>query len=88
MPVSGSVMSPSRPSLRVRPRSAIADPELARAAVTELPGTPLAWRGYGPRALLQTARAFGRPMEPERVIVMPLSVVPATSAPLTRRRRR
>jgi hypothetical protein len=84
-------MSPSRPALRVRPRSAIADPELARAAVTELPGTPLAWRGYGPRALLraalQTARTLGRPMEPERVIVMPLSVVPATSAPLTRRRR-
>ncbi len=79
-------MSPSRPTLRVRPRSAIADPALARAAVTELPGTPLG-RGLGLRAMLQTVRTLGRPIEPERVIVMPLVPVPVTVTPLSRRRR-
>lgn len=81
-------MSPARPSLRVRPRSAIADPELARAAITDLPGTPVAQRGFSPGALLRTARALGRPLEPERVIVMPLTVAPAPSTQPRLRRHR
>ena len=80
-------MSPARPSLRIRPRSAIADPELARVALTDLPGSPVAQRGRTPRALLQLVRSLGRPLEPERVIVMPLSTVPATTTPLSKRRR-
>jgi hypothetical protein len=63
-------MSPSRPSLRVRPRSAIADAELARTAVTELPATRFPWRDLRPGSLLRLVRTLGRPMEPERVIVM------------------
>jgi hypothetical protein len=80
-------MSPSRPTLRVRPRSAIADPALARAAVTDLPGTPFGRGNLGWRSALQMARTLGRPIEPERVIVMPLVPVPATISPVTRRRR-
>ena len=73
-------MSPTRPTLRVRPRSAIADAELARAACTELPGIgrpSLRGRGRGPRAVLGAIRSIGRPIEPDRVIVMPLATVPA-----------
>lgn len=80
-------MSPARPTLRIRPRSAIADPDLARVALTELPGSPTAIEGYGPRSLLRMARALGRPMEPERVIVMPLPAVPSPSTPLSKHRR-
>jgi len=80
-------MSPSRPTLRVRPRSAIADPDLARAAVTDLPGAPFLHGGVSVRTLLQVARTLGRPIEPERVIVMPLVPVPATVTPVIRRRR-
>ena len=74
-------MSPSRPTIRIRPRSAIADAARARTAVTDLPGTPPASAGRrrGPRDLIRAVRAMGRPIEPERVIVMPLATVPATS---------
>jgi hypothetical protein len=64
-------MSPVRPTIRIRPRSAIVDADIARIAVTELPGTPLTRRGHGPRAILATVRSLGRPSEPDRVIVMP-----------------
>jgi hypothetical protein len=80
-------MSPARPSLRIRPRSAIADPDLARVAVTDLPSSPVARHGHNPRALVRLVRSMGRPLEPERVIVMPLSTVPATTAPFSKRRR-
>lgn len=79
-------MSPSHPSFRIRPRSAIADPELARAAVTELPGSHLAiLRGHGlrPRAVARVLRDLGRAPEPERALVMPLATV---TSPLRRRR--
>jgi hypothetical protein len=77
-------MSPSRPTIRIRPRSAIADAALARAALTDLPGAPrTSSRAIrGPHGLLQIVRTLGRPMEPERVIVMPLATAPAP----TRRR--
>jgi hypothetical protein len=78
-------MSPSRPSLRVRPRSAIVDPDLARTAVTELPGSHLAilrGRGLRPRTLVRALLDLGRPAEPERVLVMPLATV---TSPLRRR---
>jgi hypothetical protein len=68
----------------VRPRSCIADPELARAAIVELP-TGFAYRTpTTPRDLLKTAaraaaavQAIRRPVEPERMIVMTLAPVPA-----------
>jgi hypothetical protein len=66
-------MSP-RPTLRVRPRSAIADPSIARMAVTALPGLPALKDHFRPRTLIRTVRAFGRPLEPDRVIVMPLAI--------------
>ena len=77
-------MSPSRPTIRIRPRSAIADAALARTAVTDLPAAGPASAGTirGPKALLRLVRSLGRPIEPERVIVMPLAAVPAR----TRRR--
>ena len=74
-------MSPTRPTISIRPRSAIADAELARAACTDLPGIgrpSLRGRGRGPRAVLGAIRSLGRPIEPERVIVMPLATVPAS----------
>ena len=78
-------MSPIRPTIRIRPRSAIADAELARAACADLPGIgrpSLRGRGRGPRAVLAAVRSIGRPIEPDRVIVMPLATVPA---PIRRR---
>ncbi len=58
-------------SIRIRPRSSIADPELARAAVVDLPaGT--SWRPPTPHALVKTIASFRRPVEPERVIVLRL----------------
>ena len=73
----GESMSP-RPSLRVRPRSAIADSGIARVAVTELPGLPAMRDRLRPRVLLRTVRTLGRPLEPDRVIVMPLTVATAS----------
>ena len=64
-------MSPTRPVIRIRPRSAIVDADIARIAVTDLPGTPVARRGLRPYAVLATIRALGRPSEPDRVIIMP-----------------
>lgn len=78
-----SAMSPSRPSLRVRPRSAIADADLARSAVTELPGSHFPWRDLRPGTLLRVVRSLGGPLEPERVIV----VMPARVRAWSLRRR-
>ena len=66
-------------SVRIRPRSSIADPELARLAVVDLPTARTARRLPAPRALL-TAIASMRgadELEPERVIVLTLVPVAA-----------
>jgi hypothetical protein len=65
--------------IRVRPRSSIADPELARAATVDLPVAFTYRRPHTPRALVQAVAAFRRPIEPERTIVMTLAPVPARS---------
>lgn len=67
----------SMSSVRIRPRSAIADPELARAATVDLPVGLSLHRPRTPRALLRTIAAIRRPIEPERVIVMTLAPVAA-----------
>lgn len=61
-------------ALRIRPRSAIADPDLARVATVDLPGDPESTPRLGrPSALVGKLTAFRRPIEPERVIVMTLA---------------
>jgi hypothetical protein len=77
-------MSPSRPTIKIRPRSAIADAALARGARTDLPGLPGPVFGYAPRTIVRFVRRLGRPLEPERVIVMPLT--PAQASVAGRRR--
>jgi hypothetical protein len=65
--------------VRIRPRSSIADPELARAAVVDLPAAPAPRRLHTPRSLLEaiaTLRRAGE-LEPERVIVLTLVPVAA-----------
>jgi hypothetical protein len=65
--------------IRIRPRSCIADPELARAAVVDLPAAPAHRRMHTPIALLEAIGSFrrtGEP-EPERVIVLTLTPVVA-----------
>jgi len=59
-------------SIRIRPRSSIADPELARAAVVDLPMAAAVRRPRTPRALVKAIASFRRPIEPERVIVLRL----------------
>ena len=63
--------------IRIRPRSSIADPNLARAAVVDLPTAPTR-RGlparFDVRAVMATLRGAGDP-EPERVIVLTLNPV-------------
>ncbi len=65
------------PSLRIRPRSAIADPELAREATVDLPPSTTRHGPRMPRAVVRTLAAVRRPVEPERVIVMTLVPVAA-----------
>lgn len=64
--------------IRIRPRSSIADPELARAAVVDLPAAP-ARRIGTPQVLRDALAAFrgSTDIEPERVIVLTLSPVAA-----------
>jgi len=64
---------------RIRPRSSIADPELARAAVVDLPAAPTRRRPHTPLALLEAIASFRRTAdaEPERVIVLTLAPVAA-----------
>ena len=69
----GSCMS----SVRIRPRSAIADRELARQATVDLPAAWSRHRPRTPRAVLLAIASFRRPVEPERVIVMTLVPVAA-----------
>lgn len=62
---------------RIRPRSAIADPELARMATVDLPQVITLRRPHTPRAVLRAVATMRRTIEPERVIVMSLVPVPA-----------
>ncbi len=63
--------------IRIRPRSSIADPELARAAVVDLPAVPTRRRLHAPHAILGVVASFRRTgaPEPERVIVLTLNPV-------------
>ena len=65
--------------IRIRPRSSIADPELARAAVVELPAAPARRRLHAPLAFLTAVATFRRATEPEpeRMIVLTLAPVAA-----------
>jgi len=63
----------------VRPRSSIADPELARAATVDLP-TGRSFRDLQPpQALLDAVASLRKPAEPEPPIVLTLAPVPARS---------
>lgn len=66
-------------SIRIRPRSSIADPELARSAVVDLPTAPSRPHLHIPLALLGAIASFRRAgeVEPERVIVLTLAPVAA-----------
>jgi hypothetical protein len=71
---------------RVRPRSCIADPELARMATVDLPAGFSYHRPETPQALVELAvpavaalPSLRGPSEPERTIVMTLAPVPARS---------
>ena len=68
--------------IRIRARSSIADPELARAAVVDLPTAPGPSRLPTPRDLLGALVSLRGTsvIEPERVIVL-------TLVPLAARRR-
>ena len=65
--------------IRIRPRSSIADPELARAAVVDLPAAPSRRRLDTALAYLKAAASFRRApeLEPERMIVLTLAPVAA-----------
>ena len=65
--------------VRIRPRSSIADPELARAAVVDLPTAPASRRLRPPHAILEAIASMrgASGLEPERVIVLTLSPVAA-----------
>ncbi len=65
----------------LRPRSSIADPELARAATVDLPTSrsiPVSVP-RPPQALLDAVASLRRPAEPELPIVLTLAPVPARS---------
>lgn len=64
-------------SVRIRPRSAIADPELARVATIDLPLVGTRHRPHTPRAIVRAIASFRRRAEPERVIVLTLVPVAA-----------
>jgi len=65
--------------VRIRPRSSIVDPELARAATVDLPAGPMELRPHTPKGLARALGALRRPVEPERTIVMTLAPMPARS---------
>jgi hypothetical protein len=67
--------------IRIRPRSAIADPELARLATLDLPLSHTPHRPPTPapveRAVANLRARFGRTtVDPERIIVMELVTIP------------
>jgi hypothetical protein len=66
-------------TIRIRPRSSIADPELARAAVVDLPTAPVPRRIRTPRVVRDAVASIrgASVHEPERVIVLTLVPVAA-----------
>ena len=81
------VIAPSTRVPRVRPRSGIADAELARAATVDLPAAHVIYRPHTPTGLVRMVASLRRPLEPDRVI-LPLALVPATVTASADRRRR
>ena len=79
--------SPSSRSPRVRPRSGIADAELARAAVVDLPAAHVIHRPHTPTGMVRMLASLRQPLEPDRVI-LPLALVPVAATPQVARRRR
>jgi hypothetical protein len=69
---------------RIRPRTAIADAELARTATVELPVVRQIHRPHTPRGLARTIASFRRPIMPERTIVVTLPPVFRASPLLVR----
>ena len=65
------------PDVRIRPRSSIVDPELARLATVDLPVSIADRRPHTPKAIVEAIAAIRRPAEPERTIVMTLAPVSA-----------
>ncbi|HEY7700910.1 MAG TPA: hypothetical protein VIB02_01260 [Candidatus Limnocylindrales bacterium] len=63
----------------VRPRSSIADPELARAATVDLPTGRFVDLPRPPQAVVDAVASLRRPPEPELPIVLSLAPVPARS---------
>jgi hypothetical protein len=63
----------------VRPRSSIADPELARAAIVDLPIARVYRTPRPPQVLIDAIAWMRRPVEPELPIVLTLAPVPARS---------
>ena len=57
--------------IRIKPRSSIADPELARAAVVDLPAVPNR-RLRAPRSVLKAFESYRGPVRPEPVILLTL----------------
>lgn len=64
-------------TLRIRPRSAIADPELAREATLELPGTAPTRRSRAQGVVARSLASLRGPTEPDQVIVLTLIPVHA-----------
>ena len=65
--------------IRIRPRSSIADPELARGAVVELPAAPARRRLHAPSVVLEAIASFRRSAEPEPERVIVLTLVPVAA---------
>lgn len=65
--------------IRIRPRSSIADPELARAAVVDLPVAPAPRRLHTPLVLLEAIASLRRTAEPEPERVIVLTLVPVAA---------
>ena len=65
--------------VRIRPRSSIADAELARMATVDLPHVLTLRRPHTPRAVLGAVARMQRTIEPERVIVMTLQAATVSS---------
>lgn len=90
--VTPHIDAPERPAItnhtpRVRPRSGIADAELARAAVVDLPMAHVLYRPHTPAGLVRMVASLRQPLEPDRVI-LPLALVPVTANIQVDRRRR
>ena len=66
-------------SVSIRPRSSIADPELARAATVDLPTGRSIRDLQPPQALLDAVASIRKPQEPELPIILTLAPVPARS---------